>query len=238
MDQFHLSNHIGYGKCDKDGAAASASFGMNILHHNHGSMGNVIVHAKMMNLKVNAGTELKFDMNWLPQLKVSDLLSHSQCISVPATELGFYGFNASFDMLEVNIDVVFVNGETPDTFTYVTHNSTEFATIVSAMLTKGAALLEEKMIKAANSLMEQGSLVCTTPANPQRENTSKHSTAAAGLWTFLILVAFVVTNAWLFMRGFKSHEVRETEAACVAPRSTENNERDAGERIDEPEFTR
>ncbi|KAL7484832.1 hypothetical protein ACHAW6_010713 [Cyclotella cf. meneghiniana] len=237
MDHFHLSNHIGYGKCDKDGDMASASFGMNILHRNHGSMGNVIVHVKMMNLKVNAGTELKFDMNWLPQLKVSDLLSHSQCISIPATELSFYGFNASFDMLEVNIDVVFVDGETPDTFTYVTHNSKEFATIISALLTEGALLLEEKMIKAANSLMEQGSRVCTTPANPQRAHASKHSTAAAGLWTFLILVAFVVGNTWLFMRGFKNHEVRETEAAGVAPRSTEPNERDAGERIDEPEFT-
>ncbi|KAL3790089.1 hypothetical protein HJC23_013600 [Cyclotella cryptica] len=237
MDHFHLSNHIGYGKCDKDGDMTSASFGVNILHDNRGSMGNVIVHTKMTNLKLNAGTELKFDMNWLPQLKVSDLLSHAQCISIPATELSFYGFNASFDMLEVNIDVAVVDGETPKTFTFVTHNSKEFASTMSALLTEGAALLEKKMIKSSNSLLEQGSLICTTPANPQRAHVSKRSTAAAGLWTFLILVAFVVGNAWLFMRGFRNHEVKETEAAGAVPQSTATNERDAGEQQNEPEFT-
>jgi hypothetical protein len=33
-----------------------------------------------------------------------------------------------------------------------------------------------------------------------------HSTGNAGLWTFLIILAFITFNAWLFLRGVKNDD--------------------------------
>lgn len=236
VDHFHLANNIGVAKYDKNGDMTSVSFGMNILHGTHGSMGNVNVHAKMKDLRLNGGTELKFDMNWLPQLKIIDLLSHAQCVSIPATEARFYGFNATVEMLEVNIEVVLVGDKDPHTFKYVTQNPIELASAMSSLMTEGAVLLEEKMTKISNYFMEEDSHVCTSPLNPQRTHVSKRDTAAAGLWTFLIVLVFVAGNFLLFMSGFK--RIHELEVGNSAPPDKHPNDQQEGERSNDAEFTR
>ncbi|KAL3784043.1 hypothetical protein ACHAWO_008033 [Cyclotella atomus] len=215
MDAFHLSNHVGYGQAGKSGDNPAICFGMNIFQHGQ-VIGNIVVHANMVDFKLNAGTELKFDMNWLPQLKINDLLSHPQCISIPVQEMSFYGFNARMDVLHIEIGVVLSDGVSPGTSTsYSTDNSTELAYLMSNLMTEGAKLLETKMIHTANSFIKSGASTCKTPVNPQRTHASERSTAHAGLWTFLIVLAFMVGNAWLFMRGFKPQEPEG--AANMAP---------------------
>ena len=242
IDSYHLENKIGYGKRDEGGDYTTISFGMNILHNNM-AVGNVVVHAHMLNFRLNAGSELKFDMNWLPQLKITDLLSHSQCISIPATEMSFYGFNARVDDLRMEINVVMSDGVSPGASTsYITDNSTELAILMTNLMTEGAKLLEEKMIQASRSLMYEGSNVCKTPANPQRAYVAERSTAHAGLWTFLIVLVFMVGNVWLFMRGFNSHTTDcsggDVAAAVSLPNGSNQMEQQQEEKSSEPEFTR
>ena len=240
IDSYHLENKIGYGKRDNDGGYATLSFGMNILHNNM-AVGNMVFHAHMLNFRLNAGSELKFDMNWLPQLKITDLLSHSQCISIPATEMSFYGFNARVDDLHMEINVVIGDGVSPGVSTsYITDNSTDLAILMSNFMTNGAKFLEEEMIKASYSLMNEGSNVCKTPVNPQRASVSERSTAYAGLWTFLIVLVFMIGNVWLFMRGFKAHTTGGSgmNDATTLPLPNDSNQDEQEKKTNEPEFTR
>jgi hypothetical protein len=238
IDSYHLSNLLSFGKRNNSGQNTTLSFGMNVLHNNQG-IGNVNVHINMINFKLHAGTELKFDMNWFPHLIISDLLSHPQCISIPVTEMSFYGFNARVEELRIEIGVVMSDGVSPGTFTsYVTNNTTELAFDMSNLMTEGAKMLEEHMIKSSFSLMDQGSDLCKTPANPQRTHMSNRSTAHAGLWTFLIVLVFVGGNAWLFMSGFKTQNTQSMNVAATEPQPPSNNDQEEEKKSSDPEFNR
>jgi hypothetical protein len=124
---YHLQNSLGYGKCtantkDDSCTMTSFSFGVTVAHVKRGYMGNINAHMKMMNLNLHGGTELKFDMNWLPHLKISDLLAHPQCLSIPATNFRFFGFNATVDVLELSINATLNNGGEPHMFAYKTED--------------------------------------------------------------------------------------------------------------------
>eukprot|EP00970_Alexandrium_tamarense_P008366 scaffold1593_cov193-Alexandrium_tamarense.AAC.67 len=234
---YHLQNSLGYGKCtantkDDSCTMTSFSFGVTVAHVKRGYMGNINAHLKMMNLNLHGGTELKFDMNWLPHLKISDLLAHPQCLSIPATNFRFFGFNATVDMLELSINATLNNGGEPHMFAYKTEDSTELATAISTLMSEGAQLLQNALDEASKSLLEEGSQVCSTPANPQRTHTHSRSTGSAGVWTFLFVMAFVIGNAWLFMRGFKDVEDKE-EAMATNKQASAVGEVGADE---EPEF--
>lgn len=234
---YHLQNSLGYGKCtantkDDSCTMTSFSFGVTVAHVKRGYMGNINAHMKMMNLNLHGGTELKFDMNWLPHLKISDLLAHPQCLSIPATNFRFFGFNATVDMLELSINATLNNGGEPHMFAYKTEDSTELATAISTLMSEGAQLLQNALDEASKSLLEEGSQVCSTPANPQRTHTHSRSTGSAGVWTFLFVMAFVIGNAWLFMRGFKDVEDKE-EAMATNKQASAVDEVGADE---EPEF--
>lgn len=234
---YHLQNSLGYGKCtantkDDSCTMTSFSFGVTVAHVKRGYMGNINAHMKMMNLNLHGGTELKFDMNWLPHLKISDLLAHPQCLSIPATNFRFFGFNATVDMLELSINATLNNGGEPHMFAYKTEDSTELATAISTLMSEGAQLLQNALDEASKSLLEEGSQVCSTPANPQRTHTHSRSTGSAGVWTFLFVMAFVIGNAWLFMRGFKDVEGKE-EAMATNKQASAVDEVGADE---EPEF--
>lgn len=241
IDSYHLDNKIGYGERDNSGGDTTMSVGMNILQEEK-AIGNVVVHIHMTNLRINAATELEFDMNWLPQLKITDLLSHPQCLSIPVTEMSFYGFNARVDDLHMEISAVIGDGVSPGSSTsYATNNSTELALLMSNLMTAGAKLLENEMIAASHSLMEEGTRVCKTPVNPQRTLTHERSTKYAGLWTFLIVLFFLIGNALLFMRGFKDDhntingDVGGTENATRPIATSEHEEQ---KNSGDAEFTR
>ena len=240
IDSYHLDNKIGYGKRDSSRGDTTMSVGMNILQDKK-AVGNVVVHIHMTNLRINAATELKFDMNWLPQLKITDLLSRPQCISIPVTEMSFYGFNARVDDLHLEISAVMSDGVSPGTSTsYITNNSTELALLMSNLMTTGAKLLENQMIGASHSLMEEGTHVCRSPANPQRTLTYERSTKYAGLWTFLVVLSFLIGNALLFMRGFKDDNTTNGDVGSpenvTRPIATSENEEE--KKSGDAEFTR
>jgi len=227
VDHYHLTNSLGYGTCatTNDGkgcAATSFSFGMNLVHSKQGNLGNVNVHISMKNLKLQGGTEIKLDMNYLPYLQIADLLSHPQCLSIPITKFDIYGLNSTVEMLEVEIDVN-LNSQLagPRSFKYHTEDSNELAHVVSTLMSKGSVFLEEALGDTFSmQLNEEAARVCKTPVNPHRSNATKRSTGAAGLWTLLFVSAFVVGNAWLFLRGFK----KEGQEALLTNENDENAE--------------
>ena len=144
-------------------------------------------------------------MNYLPLLSIADLLAHPQCMTVPITNFNFYGFNATTDMLEVKVDVN-LSGEniSPHSFTYKTVDSSALATAVSAMMANGANLMQGALGDTFLMHLNEASKVCNTPANPRRSIDIAGSTGAAGLWTLLIILVFIIFNAWLFLRGDKN----------------------------------
>jgi len=228
IDHYHLTNSFGYGMCQAPSfppdaengdctTMTSFAFGMNLAHTKKGNLGNINVHMKMKNLKLQAGTQLKFDMNYLPHLQIQDLLSHGQCLSIPITTFDFYGLSGSVDMLEVEIDVNLIgqnDGNTaPQSFKYETKDSTELAHVMSTLMSKGSALLKEVLGSEVMMHFHEASRVCETPVNPHRSADAKRSTGSAGVWTFLIVSAFVVGNAWLFLRGFNN---KDGQGAIVA----------------------
>mmetsp|Transcript_4081 Transcript_4081/g.7821 ORF Transcript_4081/g.7821 Transcript_4081/m.7821 type:complete len:1385 (-) Transcript_4081:670-4824(-) len=227
VDHYHLTNSLGYGTCaatnnGKGCATTSFSFGMNLVHSKQGNLGNVNVHINMKNLKLQGGTEIKLDMNYLPYLQIADLLSYPQCLSIPITNFDIYGLNSTVEMLEVEIDVN-LNSQPagPRSFKYQTEDSNELAHVVSTLMSKGSVFLEEALgDKFSMQLNEEAARVCKTPVNPHRSNATNRSIGAAGLWTFLFVSAFVVGNAWLFLRGFK----KEEQEALLANENDENAE--------------
>jgi len=220
IDHYHLSNSLGYGMCSAptEGGVecdmTSFSFGMNVGHKTNGYLGNINVQIHMQNLRLQGGTELHFDMNYLPFVQITDLVKHPQCLTIPITNFDFYGLNATVDMLDVQIEVNLTgqnNGQklNPQTYTYQTSDISELAATVSTLTSKGVALLEEALGDEFTMQLDKASSVCETPPNPRRHIDTKRATGAAGLWTFLIILAFLVGNAWLFLRGFKNEEEPE-----------------------------
>jgi len=209
MDHYHLTNSLGYGMCAAQGCqnTTSFSFGMNLAHSKEGYLGNISVLIDMKNLKLKGGTELRLDMNYLPYLSIKDLLAHPQCLSVPITTFDFYGLNATVDMLEVKIDVNLKGlNNNPRSFRY---QDSQLATAVSALMSKASVALEDILGNEFSMQLDKASNVCETPLNPHRSVVTKRSTGGAGLWTLLIILAFVAGNAWLFLRGFKNDEQEE-----------------------------
>mgnify|MGYP000048595433 CR=1 FL=1 len=217
IDHYHLTNSFGYGMCTsttdvKDCNTTSFSFGMNLAHDRQGNLGSINVSISMKNLKLQGGTEIELDMNYLPFLQLSDVLAKLQCLTVPLTSFDFYGLNATVEMLEVKIDVSLSsqNGIPPRSFTYNTKDSSELGAVVSALMSKSSVLLQEALGNGFAVQLDEASNMCETPANPHRTYETNRSTALAGLWTFLIVVGFIAGNAWLFLRGFDSDNLLGT----------------------------
>jgi len=204
IDHYHVKNSIGWGK------DTTLSFGMDVTHpSHHGRVGIMNAELKMKNLELNFGTGLKYDMNYLPNLEVTDLVAHPQCFAIPVTNFEYYDYNMTIDSLELTIDASLDNGIDGEiqSFSYKTSDPSELANIVTTMMSDGALQLQQVLERSTIVELKGESNVCTTPANPHRSYNSKHpSETAAGAWTLLIVVVFVVFNSWLFMRGFKSDE--------------------------------
>ncbi|KAL7543818.1 hypothetical protein ACHAXR_013117 [Thalassiosira sp. AJA248-18] len=208
IDHYHLANSFGYGMCSaKDCTTTSFSFGINLAHSKQGYLGNINVHINMKNLRLQGGTEIRFDMNYLPSVLIHDLLAHPQCASTPITSADFYGLNATVEMLDVKIDVN-LNSQNggPRSFTYQTENSTELASDISTLMAKGSVPLQEALGDEFQTQLNQAATQCSTPVNPHRSYKAKRATGNAGVWTFLIVAAFIIGNAWLFLRGFKTED--------------------------------
>mmetsp|Transcript_34010 Transcript_34010/g.69337 ORF Transcript_34010/g.69337 Transcript_34010/m.69337 type:complete len:1431 (+) Transcript_34010:80-4372(+) len=204
VDHYHIKNSIGWGK------DTTLSFGMDVTHpSHHGRVGKMNAELKMTNLELIVGTGLKYDMNYLPNLEVTDLVAHPQCFAIPVTNFEYYDYNMTIDSLELTIDASLDNGIDGEiqTFSYKTSDPTELANIATSMMSDGALQLQQALERSTIVELKGEPNVCTTPANPQRSYNSKHpSETAAGAWTLFIVVVFVVFNSWLFMRGFKSDE--------------------------------
>jgi uncharacterized paraquat-inducible protein A len=201
LDHYHITNRLGWGNFTE------LSFGVNFTHPHHGRIGKTNVQLKMKNLELTAGTELKYDMNYLPNLEITDLLAHPQCYAIPVTNFGLYDFNMTIDSLELTASLDIGHGGQSQTFSYTTTDPTKLATIATAIMSEGAVQLQQALEKSLVVEMNEASSVCATPVNPNRSYNSKHPAGtAAGAWTLLIVVVFVVFNSWLFLKGFKSDE--------------------------------
>ena len=240
IDHYHLENSLGYGSCvsaeDRPcNTTASFSFGMNLVHSSLGDLGNINVRMNMRNLKLQGGTELLYDMNYFPQLSISDLLAHPQCMSVPVTDFDFYGFNATVDMLEVEVDVS-LSGEhvSPHSYTYKTVDPSALASAISALTANGANLLQQALGDTFLQFINEASVVCDTPANPRRSIDMAHSTGNAGLWTFLIILVFITFNAWLFLRGVKNDDQEGIAVTSEDESVVANSEGDEAQSDEQP----
>lgn len=209
IDHYHLTNKLGYGMCSasdqsNDCNQTSFSFGMNLAHSKQGDLGNINFHINMTNLQLKGGTELRYDMNYLPFLSISDLLASPECLTVPVTKFQLWGMNATIETLDVTVDVSLTGQESsPHSFSYRTEDAHELAKVVSTVFSEGAVFFEKKLGEHFLMQLDKASRVCSTPANPRRSIYASNSTRAAGLWTFLIIIAFIAGNAWLFSRGVK-----------------------------------
>ena len=202
IDHYHLKNRVGYGK------DTVLSFGMHVTHP-HGRIGKMNIEVNIQNLELSAGTGLKYDMNYLPNLEVTDLVAHSKCFALPVTNFEYYDFNMTIDSIELTIDASLDNGNGAQTkaFSYKTSDPTELANIATAIMSDGAVQLQHVLERSTIVGLKDQSNVCETPPNPHRIYNSKHPTeTAAGVWTLLVVVVFVAINSWLFMKGFKSDE--------------------------------
>ena len=209
IDHYHVKNSLGWGKFEDKSSHATLSFGINFTHPQHGRIGKMNAQLKMKNLELNSGIELKYDMNYLPNLVVTDLLAHPQCYSIPVTNFDFYDFNMTIDSLELTLDgsLVNSNGRQTQTISYKTADPTELATIATAMMSAGAVQLQEALERSSVIELNAASSVCTTPIDPNRSYKSKHpAQTAAGAWTILIVVIFAAFNSRLFIKGFKTDE--------------------------------
>ncbi len=209
IDHYHLTNRFGYGMCSasdhmNDCNQTSFSFGMNLAHSKQGDLGNINFHINMTNLQLQGGAELRFDMNYLPFLSMPDLLAYPECLTTPITKFQFWGMNATIETLDVKVDVSLTGQEkSPHSFSYRTEDARELAKAVSTVLSQGAVFLENELGEHFLMQLDKASRVCSTPANPRRSIYASNSSGAAGLWTFLIILAFIAGNAWLFSRGVK-----------------------------------
>ena len=208
LDHYHLANNIEYGQCSAhDCQETGIQFSMNVKHAKDGDLGNINVKISLKNLKVETGAELKFDMNWLPHLLVSDVLSHPQCLTLPVTNFGFYGFNTTVEEVQIDISASFNHlTEGPRSFTYVTNNPTELGSVFSSLLRKGSTDLENSAKSATLLQLNEASSVCSSLASPHRTDLDSKSSGAAGLWALLFILVFIAGNAWLFLRGFDKEE--------------------------------
>ena len=203
VDHYHIKNRFVWGKsCN-----VTLSFGMNLTHPQLSRIGTMNVKLNLKNLVLNAGTELRYDMNYLPNLQVTDLLAHPQCYAIPVTNFGFYDFNMTVEMFELNIDAILDSGNDGQTrkFSYKTADPTKSAIVANRLMSEVAVQLQQYLERLSIIELNGASSVCTTLANPNRSYDSNHSVgAAAGAWTLLIVIVFVAFNAWMFMKGFKS----------------------------------
>jgi hypothetical protein len=202
IDHYHLMNNFDYGNTN-----TSFVFGMNLIHSTLGNLGNINYRIYMHNLQLQGGTKLRYDMNYLPFLSITDLMSHPQCLSIPIIDFDFYGFNFTVDMLEINVDVS-LSGEhiNPHSYTYKTDNATTLGSAISAVTSYGAYLFQEALKVEFLMQLIEASEVCNTPVNPYRIIDNSRSTGAAGLWTFIIILLFITFNAWLFLRQVKNDD--------------------------------
>lgn len=200
IDHYHLMNNIDYGNTN-----TSFIFGMNLIHSKLGNLGNINYRIYMHNVQFQGGTELRYDMNYLPFLSITDLMSHPQCLSIPIIDFDFYGFNFTVDMMEINVDLS-LSGEhiEPHSYTYKTVNSTTLGFAISAVTSYGAYLFQEALKAEFLLQLSEASEVCNTPVNPYRIIDDRRSTGAAGFWTFIIILLFITFNAWLFLRQVKN----------------------------------
>ncbi len=207
IDHYHLKNRFGYAMCSSSDQSndcnhTSFSFGVNLSHSKHGELGNINIHINMTNLQIQGGTELRYDMNYLPFLSIPDLLAFPECMTIPITQFQFWGTNATIQSLDVNVEVSLTGRDgSPRSLSYRTEDARELANVVSTVLSEGAMLLENDLSKHFLLRLDEASKVCSTPANPRRSIYMTNSTGAAGLWTFLFIAALIAGNAWLFLRG-------------------------------------
>ena len=202
INHYHLMNSFDYGNTN-----TSFSFGMNLVHSRLGNLGNINYRIDMQNLQLQGGTELRYDVNYLPFLSIADLVSHPQCLSIPITDFDFYGFNFTVDMLEMNVDVSLSSEHiNPHSYSYKTVNSSELASALSALMSYGANLFQEALETEFLMQLSEASQVCNTPVNPHRSIDARRSNGAAGLWTFMIILIFITFNAWLFLRQVKKDD--------------------------------
>ena len=208
LDHYHLANNIEYGQCSAhDCQETSVQFGMNVKHAKDGDLGNINVKISLKNLKVETGAELKFDMKWLPHLLITDVLSHPQCLTLPVTNFGFYGFNATVEEVWIDISASFTHlTGGPRSFTYGTNNPSELGSVFSSIMRRGSAELERSAKSATLLQLNEAPSVCNSLASPHRTDLDGKSSGAAGLWALLFILIFIAGNAWLFLRGFDKGE--------------------------------
>jgi len=208
LDHYHLANSIEYGQCSAhDCQETGMQFGMNVKHAKHGDIGNINVKISLKNLQVETGAELKFDMNWLPHLLVTDVLSHPQCLTLPVTTFDLYGFNATVEEVKIDITASFTHlTDGPRSFTYATNNPAELGSVFSSLMRRGSAQLEHSAKSATLLQLNEAPSVCSSLASPHRTDLGGESSGAAGLWALLFILVFIAGNAWLFLRGFDKEE--------------------------------
>lgn len=217
IDHYHIKNKLGWGECENNSCNSTLSFGMKFTHTQHGHIGEMSTHLNLNTVELNAGTELEYDMNYLPNIHVTDLLAHPQCYAIPVTNFGFYDFNMTLGLLDLSINASIVGGSHAETqtFSYNTVDPTKLAMTVSKLLSDGGLQLRQALEKLSIKELKEASSVCTTPVNPNRSYSSKHPAGpAAGTWTLLIVIVFIAFNAWLFQREFSDkQESEERESA-------------------------
>ena len=192
IDHFHLTNRLGYGSCSDNNDNAngtescqlSLSLGITAWRTNHGHVATIDLHTKLGNATLRGGTNAQYDMNWLPFLQLSDILSKPACLTIPATEFDFYGLNAGVEVLEVTMDAELTAGATatsagggggnsaeegvPHVLSYRTKDTTELALVVTELLADGAGVLQETLRRFFVEMVEDASATCVSPANPRR----------------------------------------------------------------------
>jgi len=209
IDHYHIKNKLGWGECENNSCNTTLSFGMKFSHTQRGHIGEMNTHLNLNTLELNAGTGLEYDMNYLPNVQVTDLLAHPQCYAIPVTNFGFYDFNMTVGLLDLSINASIVGGShaKTQTFSYNTVDSTKLAMTVSEMLSDGGLQLQQALEKLSIKELKEASSVCTTPVNPNRSYSSQHPAGpAAGTWTLLIVIVFIAFNAWLFQREFSDKQ--------------------------------
>jgi len=201
LDHYHIKNKFGWGNYTE------LSFGMNFTHPHHGRIGKMTAQLMMKDLELTAGTEILYDLNYMPTLEITDLLAQPQCYALPVTNFELYDFNMTIDSLDLTTSLDIGHDGQKHTFSYKTTDPTKLATIVTTIMSDGAVKLQQALERSLAVEMNEASRICSTPANRNRRYNSRHQAkTAAGVWTLLIVVVFVVSNSWLVLKGCNSDE--------------------------------
>ena len=231
IDHYHIKNKLGWGK------DTSLSFGIDVSNSHHDHVGAMNVELNMSSFELNAGAEMMYDMNYLPNLEVTDLLANPQCYATPITNFGFYDFNMMIDSLELSMDISLDSGSNGQTkfFSYTTDDAAKLAKTMTAMMSDGATKIQNTLEILTLVELNGASTVCKTPMNPNRSYSSKHpDETAAGIWTILIVLTFAAVNSWLFMKGPKNDEYHaiptsEDQANLTEPLLNSNRDMNSSE---------